>query len=146
MTGRVGRSAFLLGLSGLLPQVAALGLTVRGGRAATLGFGIAALYGAVILSFLGGIWWGIAMRRERDQGFLVAASVVPSLVAAAALGRAMLAGGSAPLLVLGIAIIMTLFVDRHLVATGEAPVGWMRLRIPLSVGLGGLTIATALVT
>jgi hypothetical protein len=40
----------------------------------------------------------------------------------------------------GVALLLTLPVDRHLVATGDAPADWMRLRVPLSVGLGGLTI------
>ena len=37
--------------------------------------------------------------------------------------------------------MLTLPVDRRFVATGEAPVGWMALRVPLSLGLGLLTIA-----
>ena len=40
----------------------------------------------------------------------------------------------------GSAVALTLLVDRRLVASGDTPVGWMRLRVPLSLGLGGLTI------
>ena len=48
------------------------------------------------------------------------------------------------MIALGGAILLTLPVDRHLVATGEAPANWMKLRMPLSLGLGGLTIAAGL--
>jgi hypothetical protein len=40
--------------------------------------------------------------------------------------------------------MLTLPVDRRLVATGEAPTGWMGLRVPLSLGLATLTILAAM--
>lgn len=138
----VGRTAFALGFAGLLPQLAAvgamlvLGLDQRELTASIVGW--AALYAAIILSFLGGMWWSIAMHRTEGQGLLATLAVLPSLVGFASLaiydesGWAMVATGSA--------ILLTLLVDRHLTATGEAPANWMRLRVPLSVGLGGLTI------
>jgi hypothetical protein len=153
--GHVGRTAGLLGLAGLLPPVAAIGLIAAGRRDPTdlawipllVGYGLALIYAAVILSFLGGIWWGFAMRRGTGQGRLAAVAVLPSLVAVACLGWAgatLQSGGPWPAIVLGSAVLLTLLVDRHLVATGEAPAGWMRLRVPLSVGLGALTIAAGL--
>lgn len=156
MTGRVGPVARALGFAGLLPQIAAVALIGLGRRDPTdlswivllVGYGGALLYGAVILSFLGGMWWGFAMRREAGQGRLAALAVAPSLVGIACVGAAglsMQAGGPAPAIVLGMAIMLTLLVDRHLVATGEAPEGWMRLRVPLSIGLGLLTIAAGVV-
>jgi len=42
---------------------------------------------------------------------------------------------------MGSAIMLTLPVDRWLVTRGAAPANWMRLRVPLSLGLGALTIA-----
>lgn len=150
---RVSRAAFVLGYAGLLPQVATVGLIVLGRRDPTdlawiplfTGYGLALVYGSLILSFLGGIWWGHAMQRGEGQGRLAVCAIVPSLVALAliAVAASGLPGALSPwpAIVLGSAIMLTLLVDRHLVATGEAPAGWMTLRIPLSLGLGMLTIA-----
>jgi hypothetical protein len=49
-----------------------------------------------------------------------------------------------PLVAIGSVIALTLIVDRHIVAVGHAPTGWMRLRVPLSLGLGGLTIVAGM--
>ena len=155
LPGTVGRTALLLGFAGLLPPIAGVALIALGKRDPTdmawapllVGYGLVLVYGAVILSFLGGIWWGFAMRRSEGQARLAAIAVLPSLVAVACVlaAAAMFQhGGPWPMIVLGIAILLTLPVDRHLVATGEAPANWMRLRIPLSLGLGGLTIAAGL--
>lgn len=146
----VGRTAFLLGLSGLLPQAGAVGwlAMVRSDAPIGAGFGaiVALIYGGVILSFLGGMWWGFAMRRQDGQGPLAVLAILPSLFAAAlpALFLVTAQPFSLSLVALGVAILLTLVVDRHLVATGDAPANWMRLRVPLSVGLGGLTIAAGL--
>jgi hypothetical protein len=45
--------------------------------------------------------------------------------------------------VLGISLIGALLVDRTLVRDGIAPPGWMALRVPLSLGLGILTMLAA---
>lgn len=151
----VGRTALLLGIAGLLPPIAGVALIALGKRDPSdmawapllAGYAIVLVYGAAILSFLGGIWWGFAMRRSVGQARLAALAVLPSLVAVACVVAAALTfqhGGPWPVIALGVAIVLTLPVDRHLVATGEAPANWMRLRVPLSLGLGGLTIAAGL--
>lgn len=138
----VGRTAFLLGFAGLLPQalnvLALLGFRWFDELGGPMIAGL--VYPIVILSFLGGMWWGFAMRRVDGQGRLAALAVVPSLAALALLGLLPIAGIGWTIAAVGIAILLTLPVDRHLVVTGEAPANWMRLRVPLSVGLGGLTI------
>lgn len=137
----VGRVAFALGFAGLLPQIGAAALAwldiYDGGL-------VAIAYGALILSFLGGMWWGLAMFRRLGQSLLVTLAVVPSLVAGAILA---LAAVHLPLglAAMGSAILLTLPVDRWLVAQGAAPANWMRLRVPLSLGLGVLTIATGVI-
>lgn len=140
--GTVSPAARLLGLSGLLPPLALVGLELA---ARDSGWGMLSFaYAALIFSFLGGIWWGFAMRRAAGQGPLLIAAVLPALLAFALLGVGLvLVDLHWPLMLLGIAILATLAVDRHLVRTGEAPEGWMALRVPLSVGLGVLTIAAA---
>jgi hypothetical protein len=132
----VGRAAFALGFAGLLPQGAA---ALVAGLGYFSGGVVALAYAALILSFLGGMWWGFAMFTRVAQPVLVTLAVVPSLVAGAILA---LAAVDLPigLVAMGCAILLTLPVDRALVARGIAPANWMRLRIPLSVGLGALTI------
>lgn len=149
---RVSRAARLLGYAGLLPQAAAAALAAVGrDRPGLHGEGqiapilIAFVYGSLILSFLGGVWWGFAMRRSEGQAALAALAVVPSLVAGAIVAYAFAFTETFwTLVLLGAAIALTLLVDRRLAATGEAPRDWMALRTPLSLGLGGLTILTAL--
>lgn len=138
---RVGRAARLLGYAGLAPAVATTALVAAGERAAAA---IGAFYPLLILSFLGGIWWGFAMREaDRRQSALVAVAVVPSL-AALALGTGVVLSQGSPwsLVAIGAALLLTLPVDRWLTIAGIAPANWMRLRVPLSLGLGLLTIAT----
>jgi FtsH-binding integral membrane protein len=135
-----------LGFAGLLPQVAVIVdalLAPDGQQDINRSMsGLALVYAAVILSFLGGMWWSMAMRRTTGQAWLAGAAVLPSLTA---FGSFVFLDANWQrdwaLIVVGSAIIFTLFVDRHLATTGEAPEGWMRLRVPLSLGLGGLTIA-----
>lgn len=154
--GHVGRTARLLGYAGLLPQIGAVGLILIGRRDPTdlawipllMGYGLAMAYGGLILSFLGGIWWGHAMRQGEGQASLAILAVIPSLVALAtvALGVGNLPAVPSgwPAVALGSAIMLTLLVDRRLVSTGEAPANWMSLRVPLSLGLGALTIAAGI--
>jgi len=70
-----------LGLAGLLPFLAAAaGALALGGAGAGVAATGAALYGAVILSFLGGVHWGTGLRDGGGAGpFLW--GVTPSLVA-----------------------------------------------------------------
>ena len=142
----VGRTALLLGFAGLLPQVAAV-LAAGWGRwsgvSAALASGaiVGLVYALVILSFLGGIWWGFAMRRDAGQGPLAAAAVGPSLAAIALLAVTVFVTGFGwGLVAIGSVLMLTLPLDRALVRSGDAPANWLRLRVPLSLGLGGLTI------
>lgn len=130
-----------LGLAGLAPQVAVIFVLFQNDPATrytalTLGY----CYAALILSFLGGVWWGLAARAEETPAWLWVAAVIPSLVALAAFPW----GFTTSLIVLGTALIAALGVDWRLARTGLAPPWWMSLRVPLSLGLGGLTITSAL--
>ncbi|WP_232834115.1 MULTISPECIES: DUF3429 domain-containing protein [unclassified Sphingomonas] len=142
----------ILGYAGLLPQVAAVAITVfdpRLGLGAMFAFG----YAALILSFLGGIWWGFAMQaahgevEDRGQGRIAGLAVAPPLVASAlillTICRVLPVGWA--LVLMGVALFLTLRVDRWLATTGVAPKGWLAMRGPLSIGLGLLTIACGLV-
>jgi len=133
------RAARLLGLAGLIPtlaMVAAIAL-LPGWRdwAATA----ALAYGAVIASFVGGAWWGLAARAETVDPRLLALSVVPSLTA----WPALLAPPATGLLVLAVVFAALLPTDRRLVADGVAPGWWMSLRRRLSWGMAVLHLAGA---
>ena len=138
-----------LGLAGLLPQFACLLAAWLGGpewyyAARATGFG----YAAVIFSFLGGLWWGIAASRmregERVPAWLWIASVMPSLIALAAYLPWVFAGQwpGPSLVILGLGIVGALWVDRRIAPS--CPQWWMALRVPLSLGLGIATILLGL--
>ena len=139
-----------LGLAGLLPQITCVAVLYAGPaewREAALA--IAFAYAALILSFLGGMWWGIAAaapaaQRRKALGWLWIAAVLPSLVALACFLPWALdwAWPEPSLVILGGALLVTLGVDAKLGAL--APRWWMALRVPLSTGLGLATIAAAL--
>lgn len=135
-----------LGLAGLLPQLACLAAVWLGPEewryaALAIGWG----YGALIFSFLGGLWWGIAAgaaaRGQAVPAWLWAISVVPSLLALLTY-MPWVFGLDWPgpsLMVLGFAILASLAVDRRL-SGREAPDWWFALRLPLSAGLGAATL------
>jgi len=138
----------ILGAAGLLPLVAVVTVLVAAPSpaitAAALTIGHA--YSALILSFLGGLWWGLAAASQgRAPAWLWVAAITPSLVAFAPL--VLQAIGMMPaqtgLIITGLGLWLALPVDRTLAAQGLAPGWWMRLRIPLSLGLGGLSLAAA---
>jgi len=139
----------LLGYAGLLPQAAAVAVLVAGPQAwHFFALSIAYAYAALILSFLGGLWWGLAAapgNAAPPPGWLWIAAIAPSLVAlATALPWAIGARWPEPsLVVLGLSLLLSLLVDRQLAATALAPTWWMALRLPLSLGLGTLTLVAA---
>jgi hypothetical protein len=126
-----------LGAAGTLPFIgAAVAVWLGSPWTAELAGRIAAAYGAVILSFLGGTFWGFAARPVQREGAsqpvartLFALSVVPSLVA----WIAVLLAPQVALIILAIAFAAMLALDYWSWANGWTPSWWMRLRVPLSV-------------
>ncbi|MDH7973448.1 DUF3429 domain-containing protein [Sphingomonas sp. AR_OL41] len=136
-----------LGYAGLLPQLAMVAVLLQGRLDERfIALSIAYAYAALILSFLGGLWWGLAARAERPPNWLWFAAVAPSLIAlASAWPWAVGEPWPVPsLILLGVALIASLAVDRALVRADIAPPGWLRLRLPLSLGLGAMTLVAAL--
>ena len=135
-----------LGLAGLLPQLACLGALIAG--PAEWRFAALALawgYAALIFSFLGGLWWGIAATAgPRAPGWLWAAAIGPSLIAFATYAPWVFAGAwpQPSLVLLGLGLIGSLWVDRRIAAW--CPPWWLHLRVPLSLGLGAATVLTGL--
>jgi len=129
------RTAWLLGLAGLLPFAAA----ALGSHAAPdswQGFARGALiaYGAVILSFLGAVHWGLALRAPpEEQPFAMARlllGVVPALLAWIAL----LLPDVFSLTLLALAILGTAGLEQWVHSRGLVPGGYMVLRWVLSIG------------
>lgn len=99
-------------------------------------------YGATILSFLGGVHWGLGIARAASGQVAGLAgrltlSVVPSLAGWAALLTAPFTG----LLVLAIAMALMLQVDILTSRSGVAPAWYPRLRIPLSCAVATTLLA-----
>lgn len=137
---------FVLGLSGLIPFWA-LALAVATGwpRALPPGeaAGLLATYGATILSFLGGIRWGIAVATPRADQPRVATDyvfgVTPQLFAWGALALP----DPWRFVVLGLGVLLLGPIDRNLVARGLAPDWFGRLRVLLSLGAGAALFVAA---
>lgn len=140
-----------LGLAGVLPQLACLAYVWSGDGdwafAARVAGGI---YAGLILSFLGGTWWGIAAAAPAAEGrgvlgWVWAAAVMPSLIAfAAALWWIVQPHQPQPALaVLAFALLASPLVDMRLSSMALAPRWWLSLRWPLSLMLGLATLALA---
>ncbi len=136
----------VLGLAGLLPPLLLTCATLFGPLEwQWSALAIAYAYAALIFSFLGGIWWGLAAARKDSPGWIYVAAIVPSLIALATYVPWIL-GLSWPgpsMLLLGLCIIGSPLVDRRLVAAGIESQWMLTLRWILSLGLGLLTLTMA---
>ena len=146
-TDMMNGSARLLGYSGLLPQMAAIGTMLTGGpelywTAMAVAYG----YAAFIFSFLGGVWWGLGLAIAQPPRWIFVAAVMPSLIALATYLPWVL-GWDWPrpsLMILAVALIASPLVDRLIVRGREGFGGWLQPRWHLSIGLGGLTLLAGL--
>ena len=132
------RAARQLGYAGLLPQVLCALYVIDGGKWQWTAQAVAFGYAALIFSFLGGVWWGIALLREESPAWIFGAAVMPSLLALAAYLPWVL-GWEWPgpsLIAVGVMLLATPLVDGLI---GSLEPGWLALRLRLSLGLGGLT-------
>lgn len=138
-TASIPRPALVLGLGGLLPFFAsAIAVCMLAGNdspsSASSDFFLLSLggYGAVILSFLGGIRWGKLLGDDvlTNQWGPLSLSVVPSLIA----WPALLLGGSLMLLLLATGFAIQYALDRAAVERHELPAWFGRLRLILTSG------------
>ncbi len=80
-TTRPGRTAWALGLAGLIPFVSLAALqSVSPPGWRMLAASALLTYGAIIVSFLGGIHWGLAMRESKASVQWLIWGVTPSLL------------------------------------------------------------------
>ena len=128
-------TAFRLGVFGLVPFVALAGAAAFGPEAWRAWSGAALLaYGATILSFLGGIHWGLALARPalstQEVVMLLGIGVLPQLLGWVALlvpapiGHGLCAAS----------LIALLAADEAAMRAGLAPAWFMQLRWPLTCG------------
>lgn len=125
--------ATLLGALGLLP-FAAIGIAlwfVESNQLIWLSV-LLTTYAAIILSFMGGVYWGMAMAspaRGRNRWYAI--GVLPALIGWCATMLTPAAG----LMLMGAAFAGVYALDLAAVAQGLAPPWYRRLRRPLTVGV-----------
>jgi len=144
VTRGVPAPAAWLGACGLIPFLAlAVLATIGAGAWSDMASEALRAYGATILSFLGGIHWGFALRADAPDGQLarpLAIGVAPQLVGWIALltperiGFALLAAS----------IVGVLWADRQAISAATAPSWFLRLRTPLSIAAGACLALAAL--
>jgi hypothetical protein len=140
---RIPPAAAWLGAAGLLPFLGlALAALILGGAASATALRALLAYGAVILSFLGGIHWGLAIAAPATQRLTawLCLSIIPSLLAWVAL----LLPAPAGLLLLAASIAAMLLPDRRATASGQAPAWYPALRLPLSAAAAISLLAATL--
>jgi hypothetical protein len=122
-------AAKLLGYAGAIPFVAgALASTPFAGDLRPVGLTLLLDYGAIILSFMGGVHWGAAMQRNDPGLGALGRSVAPSLLALPAL----LVGGVAGLSLLAASFAGLLLYDLIESQAGRLPAWYPLLRRPLT--------------
>lgn len=156
---QVPMAAAILGAAGLIPFVGlAAGIWVPEPFNAAVGFTRAAMgdalatYAAVILSFMGGVHWGLAMRgpapagpenhgaRSDPQAFVLAVSVLPALAGWFAI---LLLAPVTAFAVLAAAFCGLFVYDLRMINQGFAPRWYLKLRLPLTAVVTAALLLTA---
>ncbi|MEL6316955.1 MAG: DUF3429 domain-containing protein, partial [Pseudomonadota bacterium] len=130
-------AAKLLGFAGLAPFFA-LALAAAGGdlQARPVALQGLLLYGGVILSFMGGCRWGFSAAGlgSGPDWAPLGLSVLPALLAWAALWGAPALGAQAAAAVLAAGFVALYLWDVAGARRGETPAWWPALRFPLTIG------------
>ncbi len=124
----VSDTARLLGHLGLLPFVLGAALVwVVNAEAHPYATLALSAFAAVVVSFLGGIYWGLGFRLSAPPASLFIWGIVPSLVA----WIAVMMPASAGLVVHGVMLLVCYAVDRRIYPT-QGLSHWLTLRFRLS--------------
>lgn len=129
------RTAWLLGLAGLLPFAGAA-LAVFAAPDSWHGFAEGALitYGAVILSFLGAVHWGLALRAPPEEAPMGPARLILGVVPALIAWLALLLPDVFALTLLTLGILGTAGLEQWARGRGLVPGDYLALRWVLSIG------------
>ncbi len=124
--------ARVLGLAGLIPFLAgAVGVWVLPGFIAAIAMNAQLFYGAVILTFVGAVHWGYAMRDDELRWGRMVWSVTPALVAWIAL----LLTPRMTAAILIVSFAMAFLTDARAVRAGLFPAWYLGLRKALTLGV-----------
>ena len=133
-------TARLMGFGGLIPFFGCAALTYSGNHhASVVALFANAVYGAVILSFVGAVHWGLAMREDRSHYWYVW-SVTPALIGCLAI---VLLDIKISLIALALAFTLAWSVDRQASLRGLIPTWYMEMRHILTAGGALSLLATA---
>ncbi len=138
---RVPTPAAALGAAGLLPFIAGALAThglMPGISSPVTGLLILQSYGSAILAFMGGCLWGFAAQAGRAGWRELGVSVAPGLWAFS------VAFSPDALLSLIIGFVFLFILDLMFRGWGLGPAWWLRLRLPLTLGVLACLIAGAL--
>ena len=132
--------ASLMGFGGLIPFFVCAGVAHSGVAPwAGLALIIIGIYGALILSFVGAVHWGLAMQGDRSQRWFIW-SVMPALYAWPPI---VFLDPRTALLALVPGFLMCWSIDRRAAAAGLIQAWYMRLRHMLTLGAAmGLAAAS----
>lgn len=131
------RAVLIYGLLGILPFWALPAAVVLAPLWTEVAAAIVGAYAALILSFLGGARWGLAVREPTPNPVVIGLSMLPTLGGLAAI---VLTHGDVrlQLLALGVALTLSWMWD---ISSGGAPPWYGRLRTVLTLGaVGGLCV------
>ena len=138
---RVPAPAAALGAAGLLPFLAgalAVHGLMPGIENPITGLLILQSYGTAILAFMGGCFWGFAAQAGRTGWRELGFSVVPALWAFS------VAFSPDALLSLIIGFVFLFILDLMFRGLGLGPAWWLRLRLPLTLGVLACLVGGAL--
>ena len=143
---KIPKPALIMGLGGLIPFLSPPLLVLAGEHTvANQAFLLQTVYGAVILSFLGGVHWGRALSGDRygPSWQRLTWSVIPSLV-----GWMIVFSPTVEVVAFGFAAAFTFafVVDLQAVKHGMFPPWYGKLRKILTIGVlvsMGLTLASS---
>lgn len=135
-----------LGLAGLLPQAACLAAVYISPEDRFSALAAGTFYPALILSFLGGLWWMQALTANDQHWEPYVLAIVPSL-AAWTLMLPWCFGWTWPgpeLKALAALLAVSPLVDLRLARRLPQPAGWLALRWRMATGLAILTLLLSL--
>ncbi len=141
MTLKTPPAALWLGYAGALPFLAgALASLPFAGALRPFALALLLNYGAIILSFMGGVHWGASILREDNEVGPLGRSVVPALVALVAATL----GGVAGLVILALGFAGLLYYDELETRARHVPQWYPLLRRPLTATVVSSLVVGAL--
>lgn len=123
----------VLGWAGVAPFAALSGTIAFGGGEQLTPWAVSKLvpYAAIILTFMGGVHWGLIMNRETPDNRMYVVGIAPSLVAVAAI----FVEGVLGLILLAAGFLALVIYDVRIVGQKYAPQWYATLRMQLTAAV-----------